>query len=394
LKYKIEKVPLTGICIGVLAFSMKYLIYRPNRIASGNGLFTWNVLTGVEVCLLALPWAAGIVLGLTLRDRKSLHFLYGVLGNLAVILVFFFAGLAARRLLTEEFPFSRTSLGFGSWVMVLSGYILIISFLQHKETSKAGRLIVSVSGIAAVILMMLSGYLDEISILKEYSVRKDRFIGEFVQHLILAGTSVLIAVVVGVPLGIFAFRRKLFEKPVFFIVNSIQTIPSLALFGVMIAPLAILSQKYPLLRELGIKGVGTTPAMIALTLYALLPITRNTYTSLKVLDPSVIESARGIGMTRLQLLLNIEIPLSIPIILSGIRISMVQAVGNTTVAALIGAGGFGVFVFQGLGQAVPDLILLGALPVILLAIFIDEVMQIFIGIFTPKGLSNIPEITG
>jgi osmoprotectant transport system permease protein len=373
---------------------MKYLLYRPNRIASGSGLFTWNVLTGVELCLLALPWIICFALGLTFKNRESLFFLYGLMGNLIIILVFLFAGHAARRLLTPEYPFARTSLGFGSWIMVLSGYILIISFLQSKQTSKTGRLIVSLSGITAVILMMLSGYLDEISILKEYSVRKDRFLGEFVQHLVLAGTSVLIAVVIGVPLGIFAFRRKLFEKPVFFIVNSIQTIPSLALFGVMIAPLALLSQKYPLLRELGIKGVGTTPAMIALTLYALLPITRNTYTSLKVLDPSVIESARGVGMTRIQLLLNIEIPLSIPIILGGIRISMVQAVGNTTVAALIGAGGFGVFVFQGLGQAVPDLILLGALPVILLAIFIDKIMQLVITIFTSKGLSYELETAG
>ncbi|KKK86045.1 hypothetical protein LCGC14_2767180, partial [marine sediment metagenome] len=245
-----------------------------------------------------------------------------------------------------------------------------------------------------VILMILSGYLDEISILKEYSIRKDRFLGEFSQHLLLSGTSVFIAVIIGMPLGIFAFRRKLFEKPVFFVVNSIQTIPSLALFGILIAPLALLSHKYPLLRELGIKGVGTTPALIALALYALLPITRNTYTSLKVLDPSVIESARGVGMTRLQLLLNIEIPLSVPIILGGIRISMVQAVGNTTVAALIGAGGFGVFIFQGLGQAVPDLILLGTLPVILLAIFIDKIMQMIISIFTSKGISYELEVAG
>ena len=131
-----------------------------------------------------------------------------------------------------------------------------------------------------------------------------------------------------------------------------------------------------------------------LSLYALLPITRNTYTSLKVLDPSVIESARGVGMTRIQLLLNIEIPLSVPIILGGIRISMVQAVGNTTVAALIGAGGFGVFIFQGLGQAVPDLILLGTLPVILLAIFIDKIMQMIISIFTSKGISYELEAAG
>ena len=137
-----------------------------------------------------------------------------------------------------------------------------------------------------------------------------------------------------------------------------------------------------------------TPAVVALTLYALLPITRNTYTSLKVLDPSVLDAARGMGMGKLQLLLNIQIPLSLPILMSGIRISMVQAIGNTTVAALIGAGGFGVFVFQGLDQAVPDLILLGAIPVILLAICIDKIMQLVINSVTPKGLKLQREISG
>ena len=386
MRYKVEKVPLAGICTGILAFGMKYILYRPNRIASGAGLSPWNALSITELCILASPWIICIILSVLIAKNPALPLLYGLLGNLIIIFVFFFAGISTQRLLTPEYPFARVSFGLGFWIMVLSGYILIISFLQRESTSKTGRLIVSFSGLAVITLIVLSGFLDEISIIKEYSIRKDRFLGEFIQHIVLSGSSVLLAVIIGTPLGIFAFRRKMFEKPVFFIVNTIQTIPSLALFGLMIAPLALLSQKYPFLRALGIKGVGTTPALIALTLYALLPITRNTYTSLKVLDPSVIESARGMGMSRIQLLFEIEIPLSLPIILSGIRISTVQAVGNTTVAALIGAGGFGVFIFQGLGQAVPDLILLGALPVILLAIFIDKILQIIIRFITPKGI--------
>jgi osmoprotectant transport system permease protein len=117
-----------------------------------------------------------------------------------------------------------------------------------------------------------------------------------------------------------------------------------------------------------------------------LPIVRNTYTSLKVLDPSVVDAAKGMGMSRVQLLMLVEVPLSLSIILSGVRVSMVQAIGNTTVAALIGAGGFGTFVFQGLGQAVPDLILLGALPIILLAVFVDKLMQLIIRAVTPRGV--------
>jgi len=105
-----------------------------------------------------------------------------------------------------------------------------------------------------------------------------------------------------------------------------------------------------------------------------------------VLDPSVVDAAKGMGMSRVQLLMLVEVPLSLPIILSGVRVSMVQAIGNTTVAALIGAGGFGTFVFQGLGQAVPDLILLGALPIIMLAVFVDKLMQLIIRAVTPRGV--------
>jgi osmoprotectant transport system permease protein len=167
----------------------------------------------------------------------------------------------------------------------------------------------------------------------------------------------------------------------------VQTTPSLALFGLMIVPLSLASRRFPLLRQLGIEGIGSAPALIALTLYALLPVARNTYTSLKIIDPAVIEAGIGMGMNRRQRLWRLEVPLALPIILSGIRISAVQAVGNTAVAALIGAGGLGVFIFQGLGEASPDLILLGVVPVILLAVVVDRLMNGLIRAATPRGLA-------
>jgi osmoprotectant transport system permease protein len=192
----------------------------------------------------------------------------------------------------------------------------------------------------------------------------------------------------GVPLDIWAFRSRLAEKVFFFFANTVQTIPSLALFGLLIAPLSLLSEKIPFLRQAGVRGIGWTPALIALALYSLLPIIRNVYTGLKIIDPGVIDAGLGMGMSRLQLLLKVEIPLALPVILSGIRTAAVQSIGNTTVAALIGAGGFGTFVFQGLGQAAPDLILLGAIPVILMALAADILMQGLISLLTPKGISG------
>jgi osmoprotectant transport system permease protein len=279
-------------------------------------------------------------------------------------------------------------MGFGAWMMVLAGYVFVLFALEDGSMKKHEKALLSLGGAAVLLAFIAAGFLDGISVMREFYARSDRFLGELASHLLIAGTSVGAAVIIGIPLGVVAFRKRLAERPVFFAVNTVQTIPSLALFGLLIAPLAYLSRTFPLLRRIGISGVGAAPAFVALTLYSLLPIVRNTYTSLKVIDPGIPEAGKGMGMGRVQLLLRVEVPISLPIILSGIRVSLVQSIGNTTVAALIGAGGLGVFVFQGLGQAVPDLILLGVIPVICLAVITDRVMQAFIGLITPKGLSR------
>ncbi|UCB44398.1 MAG: ABC transporter permease [Spirochaetota bacterium] len=386
LTKKIDRVLFSGIILGLLSFGLKFIVFKENRLVRGDGLYLWHVLSPYELFLFIAPWILIITFMLLSQKRDVAWGITGLLANIVILLVFLFIGQSGTRLITGDFPYARISIGAGAWLFLLAAYIIIVSSLKHLRSRKLFIFFVSSLGFIVLVIFAALGLLEEISILKEYATRKGRFLNEFGRHLVLAGTSVLFAVVIGIPFGLLAFRRKLFSKPLFVFVNSVQTIPSLALFGIMIAPLAILSQRYPLLRELGIKGVGGAPAIIALTLYALLPITRNTYTSLEILDPSVIESARGMGMSKIQILFNVEIPLSIPVVLGGVRISLVQAIGNTTVAALIGAGGFGVFVFQGLGQAVPDLILLGALPVIALAIAIDKIFELLISMVTPKGI--------
>jgi osmoprotectant transport system permease protein len=162
--------------------------------------------------------------------------------------------------------------------------------------------------------------------------------------------------------------------------------PSLALFGILIPLLATVTMKFPILAEMGIRGIGAAPAIIALTIYSLLPVARNTYTGFATVDPSAIEAGTGMGMTPFQLLFRVEIPIASPVILNGIRVALVQAIGLTAVAALIGAGGLGVFIFQGLGQAANDLILLGAIPTIFIAVVVDSVMNVMVMVLQPKGL--------
>ncbi|MGH7087991.1 MAG: ABC transporter permease, partial [Stellaceae bacterium] len=153
--------------------------------------------------------------------------------------------------------------------------------------------------------------------------------------------------------------------------NFIETVPSIALFGLLLAPLAALAHAAPSLAALGIHGIGAAPAVIALILYSLLPVVRNTLAALESVDRAVIEAAFGMGLTARQVFWRIELPLGLPVFLAGVRIVLVQAIGLVAVAALIGAGGLGVFVFQGIGQYAVDLVLLGAVPIIALALAAD-----------------------
>jgi osmoprotectant transport system permease protein len=178
------------------------------------------------------------------------------------------------------------------------------------------------------------------------------------EHLWLVGISTLLAVVIGIPLGILSSHWPVWNRPVLGTANVIQTIPSLALFGFLL-PVPWIGARADRL------------AILALTLYALLPVIRNTYTGIRGVDPSVVEAGRGMGMTGNQLLFQVELPLAVSVILSGVRVAAVLSVGIATIAAAIGAGGLGEFIFRGLAMVNNQLILAGAVPAAVLALLAD-----------------------
>ena len=178
------------------------------------------------------------------------------------------------------------------------------------------------------------------------------------EHLWLVGISTVLAVLVGIPLGIMSAHWSVWNKPVLGTANIIQTIPSLALFGFLL-PVPWLGDRADRL------------AILALTLYALLPVIRNTYTGIRGVDPAVLEAGRGMGLTPRQLLFQVELPLALSVILSGVRVAVVVSVGLATIAAAIGAGGLGEFIFRGLAMVNNQLILAGAVPAAVLALSAD-----------------------
>lgn len=176
------------------------------------------------------------------------------------------------------------------------------------------------------------------------------------EHLVLVAAAIAVATLVGIPLGVLITRQERLRQPVLAIANVLQTIPSLALFGLLI-PLT---------------GIGTVPAIVALILYSFLPIIRNTYVGITSVDPAVREAGRGMGMTDWQLLSQVELPLAMSVILAGVRVAAVLAIGIATIAAAIGAGGLGTLIFRGISVVNDQLILAGAIPSAVLALIVDS----------------------
>jgi len=178
------------------------------------------------------------------------------------------------------------------------------------------------------------------------------------EHIGLVGASMAISLAIGLTLGVALVRRVKLQRWVIGVANVVQTIPSLALFGFLI-PVPFIG------------GVGASTAIVALSLYAVLPILRNTCTGIAEVDPSVVESARGMGMTPRQVLWQVQLPLAAPVLLAGVRVATAVCIGIATIAAAIGAGGLGVFIFRGLAMVNNQVILAGAIPAAGLAIAVD-----------------------
>lgn len=202
--------------------------------------------------------------------------------------------------------------------------------------------------------------------------RGDEIIRLLLEHIQITGLAVLLAILVGVPIGIYITRNEKSANLILAIANIFQTLPSLALFGLII----------PFL------GIGIVPSVFVLFLYALLPIIKNTYIGIHSVDSSSIEAGRGMGMTSYQILKMVELPLALPVIMGGIRISTVINIGTATIASLIGAGGLGDLIFKGISMNNTYLTLAGAIPTSLLAIAADSILGMIENTFIPKGLAQ------
>lgn len=516
-------------------FFLPLLEIKPNRLASG---ITVNLLELQGdyryIALFILALVPLVVAFQANQGRRGWALV--VLGNIVIFLTLMLPAIAGAELLTGSagiFPegtrisnprvFTSGAMAFG----LLGGYIILfggLMDLREAGTGRVIRLLAGFSGLLLVILLLVTGGMDAYSILVEFYARGATLGQRLVEHFVFVVVSLIAGLVIGIALGLWAARDSRVEPIILYAVGIIQTIPSLALFGVLLVPLARLGDQlfanvfqillvslvitgvfvfalsrvwnavsprfqipllivamlavflpaalfavivitfgfelvlytlrtpdlfqwtiiaaaglvsFPFLmwldrridqstprlalfrngialisllgllvilvvagsrvlsgqeldaltvRDLGVSGIGTAPALIALTLYSLLPLVRNTYAGLTNIDPAVIDSGRGMGMTARQIFFGIELPLAFPVIMAGVRNAGISLVGIAAVASIIGAGALGDFILLGVNSTSVDLILLGAIPAIILAIILDALLQFFEALFTSPGI--------
>ncbi len=372
----VDKVGVLICCLLLYAALVPpFVSFRANRIVQGEGRFLLDSMpTSVGYGLIGIIILAAAVALFVANTKVRLATAFVALVALAVAV-----GLSASSLIPPENTYARVSAASGFWLLLAGLVVLATDAIARLDPKPLTRLILLALSLLLLSAFLLSGLWKDLSIMKEYQSRSDIFWTEAQRHLQLALGSVFAAVLAGIPLGVLCFKVERIRAAMLNSLNIIQTIPSIALFGLLIAPLGWIGTHVPGASQIGIRGIGAAPAFVALFLYSLLPIVSNTVVGLAGVSPAVRDAARGIGMTGRQSLFKVEFPLALPIILTGIRIVMVQNIGLATIAALIGGGGFGVFVFQGIGQTAMDLVLLGTIPTVILgfaaAILLDALID-------------------
>jgi osmoprotectant transport system permease protein len=362
------------------AFALPLLTVAPNRLLTGQGVGLVELLSGARwalalpaLVLWTAPWRAP-----SRWQRGAVIVAAAALGAGLLAL----CGHEAQARTAEPDSLVRVSFGGGFWLLLLAAWLQLAQALQgdgrgdgDDAPSLPRQVAVVVASFLPLIALLAGGALEHLSLLKEYRNHQDSFDAALLRHGQLVLGAVLPAMAIGAALGVWAFRRRAVRAALFPLLNVLQTVPSIALFGLLIGPLAWLGRLWP---ASGIAGIGLAPALVALTLYSLLPLARATLAGLEQVPPAVREAARGIGLSAWQVFWRVEWPLALPVFLSGLRVTTVQAIGLAALAALIGAGGFGALMFQGLSGSAVDLVLLGAVPVVALALVADTAFKLLV----------------
>ena len=373
--------PVLALLAGLILLALlglPFLRIAPNRLVSGEPAYFFSMLTGLNGWLFLAPCA--LLVAALFKQSRVLLILVLVTSAALAIGLLWLAASQAQLDSPGESSIGRVSLGSAFWIAVAMSALIASDALQRLFATPLQKAAFGFLVVAVVWIMFASGLCDNLSIMKEYANRSDGFLAVVHRHLQIVGLAMAFTLAIGLTLGWTAHTHKKVAGIVFPILNVVQTIPSIALFGLLMAPLAWLAARWPAMGEAGISGVGLAPAVIALTLYGLLPVVRGTLAGLQQVSNAQINAAKALGLQPLAVLRHVAVPLALPVVLGGVRTAAVAAVGLAAVTALIGAGGLGSIMFEGLFSNAQDVVLLGVLPIIALGVLVDALFRLLISL--------------
>jgi osmoprotectant transport system permease protein len=316
------------------AGGLPFLRVAPNRLLSGEPVYLWDVLQQVgnqQIDALLLGLVVLLCIAVWQPGQRLIQALLILTMAVSLSGVWLLAGHFASSAAQAENPLLRTSLGAGFWTLAALAWLIALDAIARVQLPTLPRLFLQSAFFLPLLLLLLAWRMT---------------------------------------------RTRSLRQALFPILNVIQTIPSIALFGLLMAPLAWLAVQLPALGRAGISGVGIAPAVIALFMYALLPIVRSALAGLEQVPAEAVNAARAMGMSAGQLLWQVQLPLALPVLLIGLRSAVVQTTGLAAVSALVGAGGLGQIMFDGLFSAANELVILGVIPIVLLAMLADTFFKV------------------
>lgn len=361
---------------------------RPFRLATGEPLALWQALPAILTAVPLVIWLVVLVISGVEAPARRAATVRGLLASALIAVLPWLSGIAADRALAGEPAIARYSVGGGPWLSLFAAFALLMGSRREVGPSSPAGLAIAMSGPLAAVGLIVSGRLSKLGIAAEYRNISDDFWLWVGQHIAYAGSAMLVAIVLGTLLGILAFRRPRLARPVFAATSVVQTIPGLAMVGLLAVPLGYLSASIPAVNTLGIGVLGWAPVVIALTLYALLMIVRNTYAGLASVPAAAVDAGRGMGMGERQLLARVQLPLASPVLLSGTRTALQQTIGSATLAYFVAAGGLGRPTFGGVSQQAFDLVLLGSAALVALALIADGALKLVEMVAVPHGVGG------
>lgn len=354
-----------ALALAALLLPLPWLAVAPNRLLPGQPV----------AALVALGWPVGLACALILAALpRRVPAAAAAFSALAAALVLVAAtGLGAGRALEGLSPAARAGLGTGFWLALVCALALCAA--RAAALTPMARALLAGGGAIALALLPASGLLEPLSIMVEYRARADAVHAAMLRHLALAAMALALALLVAAPLAWAAFRVPRLAGPLGAAFAGVQVVPGIALFALLIPLLAALLAVLPGLRGLGLAAVGPTPAVLATAAYLALPLWRSLSGGLAAADPAAVAAAHAMGMTEARITREVRLPLALPVFAGGLRVALVQAIGLVTLGGLVGAGGLGALVFEGLAQFATDLMLLGALPIVALALLADALAR-------------------